>query len=142
MARDIYQTDYYRKDTQGMLPVRWMAPESLQDGVFTTSSDVWYGILYICGIVARNSGFIVKFFWISNWSYVATLLVFSCSSSCWGDSLQKSLRLHYFRSDPDEIWQNCSSSSQIFMTSFLWRRLTSYIIWHHSFKMAVVSWTP
>jgi len=41
MARDIYETDYYRKDTQGMLPVRWMAPESLQDGVFTTSSDVW-----------------------------------------------------------------------------------------------------
>jgi len=42
MARDVYQTDYYRKDTQGMLPVRWMAPESLQDGVFTTASDVWY----------------------------------------------------------------------------------------------------
>jgi len=42
MARDIYQTDYYRKDTQGMLPVRWMAPESLQDGIFTSPSDVWY----------------------------------------------------------------------------------------------------
>ena len=66
MARDIYQTDYYRKDTQGMLPVRWMAPESLQDGVFTTSSDVWYGDLYICGIVACNPGFIVKFFRIRN----------------------------------------------------------------------------
>jgi len=49
MARDIYQTDYYRKDTQGMLPVRWMAPESLEDGVFTTSSDVWYEVQFICG---------------------------------------------------------------------------------------------
>ncbi|XP_018571455.1 insulin-like peptide receptor isoform X2 [Anoplophora glabripennis] len=46
MARDIYETDYYRKETKGLLPVRWMAPESLADGVFTSDSDVWsYGIV-------------------------------------------------------------------------------------------------
>ncbi|XP_072383123.1 insulin receptor-like [Diabrotica undecimpunctata] len=46
MARDVYETDYYRKDTKGLLPVRWMAPESLADGVFTTDSDVWsFGVV-------------------------------------------------------------------------------------------------
>ncbi|KAK0096847.1 hypothetical protein PV326_004167 [Microctonus aethiopoides] len=46
MTRDIYETDYYRKGTKGLLPVRWMAPESLKDGLFTSYSDVWsYGVV-------------------------------------------------------------------------------------------------
>jgi len=46
MTRDVYDTDYYRQGGKGLLPVRWMAPESLYDGLFTTSSDVWsYGIV-------------------------------------------------------------------------------------------------
>lgn len=46
MARDVYETDYYKKETRGLLPVRWMAPESLADGVFTADSDVWsYGVV-------------------------------------------------------------------------------------------------
>lgn len=46
MTRDIYETDYYRKSDKGLLPIRWMAPESLKDGLFTTQSDVWsYGVV-------------------------------------------------------------------------------------------------
>ncbi|XP_076354454.1 insulin receptor-like isoform X3 [Tachypleus tridentatus] len=46
MTRDIYETDYYRKGGRGLLPVRWMAPESLKDGVFTIQSDIWsYGVV-------------------------------------------------------------------------------------------------
>lgn len=44
LARDIYENDYYRKRGEGLLPVRWMAPESLIDGVFTNRSDVWWVI--------------------------------------------------------------------------------------------------
>ncbi|XP_068604714.1 insulin receptor a [Brachionichthys hirsutus] len=46
MTRDIYETDYYRKGGKGLLPVRWMAPESLKDGVFTARSDGWsFGVV-------------------------------------------------------------------------------------------------
>lgn len=46
MARDIYETDYYKIGKKGLLPIRWMAPENLSDGVFTSDSDVWsYGVV-------------------------------------------------------------------------------------------------
>ncbi|XP_065192227.1 dual specificity protein kinase splB-like [Sycon ciliatum] len=46
LTRDIYESDYYRKLGRGALPVRWMGPESLRDGVYVTASDVWsYGIV-------------------------------------------------------------------------------------------------
>lgn len=40
LARDIYKDEFYLKQTTGLLPIKWMAPESLFDRVFTTSSDV------------------------------------------------------------------------------------------------------
>lgn len=46
MARDVRDTDYYRKVTDGRLPVKWMAPEALFERVYTSQSDVWsFGIL-------------------------------------------------------------------------------------------------
>ncbi|KAK2582228.1 hypothetical protein KPH14_004575 [Odynerus spinipes] len=46
MTRPMYENDYYRFNRKGMLPVRWMAPESLGLGIFSAASDVWsYGVL-------------------------------------------------------------------------------------------------
>ncbi|XP_062505291.1 uncharacterized protein LOC134181999 isoform X2 [Corticium candelabrum] len=40
------ETDYYRYQRRGLLPVRWMSPESLNSGIFTFTSDVWsFGVL-------------------------------------------------------------------------------------------------
>ena len=66
MARNVQETDYYRKNTEGIsifklfytilvehsnpilgkLPVKWMAPEAVFDRMYTSQSDVWsFGIL-------------------------------------------------------------------------------------------------
>jgi len=46
LARYTQESDYYRMRSEGKLPVLWMSPESLFEGVSTTMSDVWsFGIL-------------------------------------------------------------------------------------------------
>lgn len=46
LTRNLHHFDYYRKTTDGRLPVKWMAPEALFDRKYTSKSDVWsYGVL-------------------------------------------------------------------------------------------------
>lgn len=62
LTRDIYEDDAYFKKSKGRgnlpklsfqffisifsVPVKWMAPESLSDHIYTNKSDVWsFGIL-------------------------------------------------------------------------------------------------
>uniref|UniRef100_A0A672R893 Fibroblast growth factor receptor n=1 Tax=Sinocyclocheilus grahami TaxID=75366 RepID=A0A672R893_SINGR len=41
LARDIHHIDYYKKTTNGRLPVKWMAPEALFDRIYTHQCDVY-----------------------------------------------------------------------------------------------------
>ncbi|KAL4232110.1 Fibroblast growth factor receptor 4 [Mactra antiquata] len=46
LTRNLSEVDYYKKNGDGRLPVKWMAPEALFDRRYTTKSDVWaYGVL-------------------------------------------------------------------------------------------------
>ncbi|XP_039601441.1 vascular endothelial growth factor receptor 1 isoform X2 [Polypterus senegalus] len=46
LARDIYKDPDYVRKGDARLPLKWMAPESIFDKVYTTQSDVWsYGVL-------------------------------------------------------------------------------------------------
>ena len=40
LARDVYIKEYYRQQSIGKVPVRWMAPEALHDKISNEKTDV------------------------------------------------------------------------------------------------------
>ncbi|XP_017468159.1 PREDICTED: tyrosine kinase receptor Cad96Ca-like [Rhagoletis zephyria] len=45
-ARDVITSKIYERKSEGKLPIRWMAIESLYDNIFSIKSDIWsFGIL-------------------------------------------------------------------------------------------------
>ena len=46
MSHNLYTQDYYRVRGQAILPVRWMSPEAVVYGKFSTAGDVWsFGVV-------------------------------------------------------------------------------------------------
>eukprot|EP00051_Salpingoeca_urceolata_P007277 m.96263 g.96263 ORF g.96263 m.96263 type:complete len:2337 (-) comp15183_c0_seq1:284-7294(-) len=46
MSRLLHGSDAYRKLSDTVVPVKWLSPESIQEGVYTKKSDVWsFGVL-------------------------------------------------------------------------------------------------
>ena len=47
LSRDIYENDYYLLTHDAKVPVKWMAPESIYDKIYTHQSDVVSELLSI-----------------------------------------------------------------------------------------------
>lgn len=56
LSRDIYLDETYIQQQQGkqLLPVKWMAIESLRDGKFSTKSDVWSFAILLWELLTRG----------------------------------------------------------------------------------------
>ena len=53
LAEDVYIRGYFRQDKYDAIkvPYRWMAPESLRDGLFSEKSDV---VSTCCGLIITS----------------------------------------------------------------------------------------
>ena len=55
LTEDIYNTNYYRRGKSGSeekVPIRWMAPESIEEDIYNETTDV-VSLKYPCCIIIQ-----------------------------------------------------------------------------------------
>jgi len=71
LSRDVYEREYYKSDKKTELPVKWMAPESLDKGAYNAKTDVWsFGVTF-WELMTRG---VVPYPGVNNWEVMAFLM--------------------------------------------------------------------
>ena len=82
LSKDVYETQYYYSESDTKLPIRWMAPESLEKGIYNSKTDVWsYGIL-VWELLTRG---VTPYPSVDNWdilNYIKRGRRLPCPSHC------------------------------------------------------------
>ncbi len=80
LAEDVYTTGYFRENDGGVkLPFKWMAPESLTDGVFTEKTDVvrlYTGNNDKCNATLASMDEGMAGLFLTLWLYIALVIPF------------------------------------------------------------------
>lgn len=70
LSRDIYETEYYKSEKNTELPVKWMAPESLEKSVYNMKTDVWAFGVTMWELMTRG---VFPYSEINNWDIMSYL---------------------------------------------------------------------
>lgn len=68
LSRDVYERDYYSTDNKKQkMPIRWMAIEAIESGIYNTKTDVWsYGVL-LWELLTRG---VIPYPSVDNWEII------------------------------------------------------------------------
>ncbi|KAI1294773.1 Hepatocyte growth factor receptor [Halotydeus destructor] len=70
LSRDVYEREYYKSEKKTELPVKWMAPESMEKNSYNMKTDVWsYGVT-IWEVITRGE---FPYHLVANWQMLQYL---------------------------------------------------------------------
>ncbi|XP_064539603.1 uncharacterized protein Ret [Drosophila montana] len=117
LTRDVYEDDAYLKRSRDRVPVKWMAPESLADHVYTSKSDVWaFGVL--CwelitlgaspypGIAPQNLWSLLKTGYRMERPENCSEAVYSVVRTCWADEPNARPSFKYLAAEFEKLLGN------------------------------------
>ncbi|KAH8412017.1 hypothetical protein KR222_006926, partial [Zaprionus bogoriensis] len=117
LTRDVYEDDAYLKRSRDRVPVKWMAPESLADHVYTSKSDVWaFGVL--CwelitlgaspypGIAPQNLWSLLKTGYRMERPENCSETVYSVVRTCWADEPNARPSFKYLAAEFEKLLGN------------------------------------